>query len=100
MIQKLADLFLTMEPVKQRWIALYLGVRNLDGHLPAISCISAAINGCHATAGDKRLNPVMIELIAAMESHRNRSGNGHRTAIARLWNAGQLHHDRKSVRNA
>jgi hypothetical protein len=73
---------------------------DFDGDLTAISHVRAAINRGHTAAGDKGFNPIVIELIAAMESHRNRSGNGHRTAIARLWNAGQPHDDRKSVRNA
>ena len=67
MIQGLADLFLALKAIKQDRIALHLGMRNLDGDLPAVAQIGAAKDGGHAAAGDKALNAVVIELIAGME---------------------------------
>src|ERR1700687_5631095 len=100
MIQNLADFFLTMEAVKQGGIALDLRMRYFDGYLPAVPGIRTPIDGGHSAAGDKGLNPVMIELIAAMESHRNRSGRARSTANATPRMQSQLHHARKSVRKA
>jgi hypothetical protein len=88
MIEKFADLFLAMEAVVQSRIALDLRMWDFDGDLAPVSHVRPAINGSHPATGDKRVNPVVIELIAAMESHRIRSGQGHTALNAGLWNAG------------
>src|ERR1700731_2232816 len=87
MIQSLTDLFLAMETVEKCGIALDLGMGDFDGHLPAVSQVSTAKYGGHATAGHQAVNAVMIELLARMErGHRNRSGKGQETGPTTVSN--------------
>ena len=66
-VQRLPDLFLTMEAVEKHRITFHLRVRDFKGHRPAGARIGSAENGGHAATGSDALYLVVIELFPGVD---------------------------------
>src|SRR5260370_17516583 len=67
MIEFLADLLLAAKAIKEYGVALYLGMRNFNGHLAAGAQIRATKNSCHIGAGNSTFDAVVVECVARID---------------------------------
>ena len=64
MIELLADIFLTLKPVKEDRIGFHFRVRDFYGDGAAVPDVGAAKNRGHSTSGCQTVQAVMIELVS------------------------------------